>query len=249
MHLNFLAPMAFLLALIGLVAPCAQAAQTSLETVVAALQKPFQPTTRQNRIRDFQARFTQEAYLGSLDQLQTASGRVVVSFADQQTPVARFRWEYLQPDPQLIVSDGRTLWVYVPENRQVIESPVPVGAQAGEDNPLAFLTDLGNLSRQFTISWGSPRKSPEGHFRLVLQPRQPSAYIEKLAVEVDKNVVAGKTGYPLLTATLFGTGDNRTTVRFSEVSLNRSPAPSLYRFSPPPGTEIIRPGKGTAFEP
>ncbi len=230
--------------LASLISPCAYAGPVSLDTVVKALQRPFQAETKHNRIRDFQASFSQEAYLSSLDQVQTASGRVTVRFADRKTSAARFRWEYLQPDPQLIVSDGRTVWVYMPDNRQVIESPMPADGQAGTDNPLAFLTDLGNLSRQFIITWGDPRQSPEGHYRLVLRPRKPSAYLEQLLLEVDQAVVAGKPVYPLRAATLFGAADNRTIVRFSEPRLNQGPGEAQFRFVPPAGTEVLRPEQG-----
>ncbi len=231
----------FMVLLAGLMSPCAYAGSASLDSVVAALQKPFQAATTQNRIRDFQAKFSQEAYLSSLDQVQTASGRITVRFADSKAQAARFRWEYLQPDPQLIVSDGKTVWVYMPENRQVIESPIPAGDQTGTDNPLAFLTDLGNLSRQFSIAWGEPRQSPEGHYRLLLRPLKPSAFLEQLLLEVDKAVVAGKSVYPLRAATLFGASGNRTVVRFSEPRLNQGPSEGLFRFRPPAGTEVLRP--------
>lgn len=238
--------MMWMLLLAGILSPGVHAATIGLDTVVAALQKPFRTTGKQNRIYDFQAEFSQEAYLSSLDQMQTASGTVMVKFADGKVPVARFRWEYLQPDPQLIVSDGKTVRVYIPENRQMIESPMPADDRAGTDNPLAFLTDLGNLSRQFTIAWGEPRRSPEGHYRLLLRPRQPSAYLEQLIIEVDGDAVAGKPGYPVRAATLFGASDNRTTVRFSKPRINQGPDDALFRFKPPAGTEILRPGESGA---
>lgn len=231
--------------LASLICPSAYAGSVSLDAVVAALQKPFQVATKKNRIRDFQAKFTQEAYLSSLDQVQTASGKVTVRFAEDQASAARFRWEYVLPDPQLIVSDGKTVWVYMPENRQVIESPMPADRQAGTDNPLAFLTDLGNLSRRFVITWGEPRQSPEGHYRLVLRPRQPSAFLEYLLLEVDQAVVVGKPVYPLRAATIFGVSDNRTVVRFSEPRLNQGPGATLFYFKPPAGTEVLRPEQGS----
>lgn len=221
-----------------------QAETVSLDTVVAALQAPFLSSAAKNRIRDFQAEFTQEAYLSSLDQVQTASGRVTVQLAVNPTENARFRWEYLQPDPQLIVSDGRTVWVYMPDNHQVIESPFPEEEQTGTDNPLAFLTDLGHLDRQFDISWDEPRRSPAGDYRLLLKPRRPSAYLEQLVLEVDPAVVAGRIGFPLRAATLLGTADNRTTVRFSEPLVNQGPKPTLFRFTPPAGTEVLHPDQG-----
>lgn len=232
----------FLLLMLG-IRPCVQAGTTGLDSVVAALQAPFQADAAHNRIRDFQAAFTQEAYLSSLDQVQTAGGRVTVRFA-AGTAGAPFRWEYLDPDPQLIVSDGRTVWVYLPDNRQVIESPLPADGRAGTDNPLAFLTDLGDLDRRFVIDWGEPRRTSAGNYRLLLRPRQPSAYLEQLLLEVDQAVVAGQSGFPLRTVTLFGTAENRTTVTFSDPRINQDPDPALFRFTPPPGTEVLHPEQG-----
>lgn len=243
MKITMMMPVLCLWTLVMGLCPAAHAGTVKLEAVVAALQTPFQEAATTNRIRDFEADFTQEAYLSSLDQVQTASGRVTVQFPGQAS-TARFRWEYLLPDPQVIVSDGVTVWVYMPENSQVIESPMPDDDQTGTDNPLAFLTDLGNLSRQFSIHWGEPRQSPEGHYRLVLQPRQASAYLEQLVLEVDAAVVAGAPGYPLRAATLFGTAGNRTTIRFSQPVLNQGPDESLFHFEPPEGTEILRPEQG-----
>ena len=34
----------------------------------------------------------------------------------------RMRWEYAKPDEQVIVGDGETLWVYQPEEKQVIKA-------------------------------------------------------------------------------------------------------------------------------
>ena len=106
------------------------------------------------------------------------------------------------------------------------------------------MTDIGNLSRQFSITWGEPRQSPEGHYRLVLRPLQPSAFLEQLLLEVDQAVVAGKSVYPLRAATIFGASDNRTIVRFSEARLNQDPGEALFRFKPPAGTEVLRPEQG-----
>lgn len=238
----------YLLVLAAWFCPAAYAGTANLEEVVSALQTPFQSEAAGNRIRDFEAAFTQEAYLSSLDQVQTASGRVTVQFTPCQGASARFRWEYQVPDPQLIVSDGKTVWVYSPDNRQVIESALPDEGQTGSENPLAFLTEVGNLSAQFAIRWGNPRQTPDGDYRLVLQPRQPSAYLEQLVLEVDDAVVAGEPGYPLSAATLFGAAGNKTTIRFSRPRLNLDPDPSLFRFEPPAGTEILRPEQ-QAFGP
>lgn len=223
----------------------ANGTEVPLATVVRALEAPFRANGA-SAIRDFEGDFEQEAYLSSLDQLQTASGQVAVRFGGK-TGQTRFRWEYRRPEPQLIISDGRMVWVHLPQNRQVMESELPQnGAAATSDNPLLFLTGLGNLERHFEIAWAQPRRSAEGHYRLQLKPRQPSALLEKLLLEVDRQSVESKNGalrYPVRAATLMGGDGNRTTIRFRNIRLNRGPADSLFKFVAPPGTEILRPGR------
>lgn len=232
--------------LLAAVAWSAEPAPATLDAVVEALERPFRADGAETcRIEDFQADFVQQAYLAALEQTQQASGRVTVRFgAAAGKTQARFRWEYLQPEPQLIVCDGETVWVYLPENRQVLESSLTAGDQPAQDNPLVFLTALGEVSRQFDIAWASPRQSPEGHYRLLLRPRRPSALLERLLLEVDQAALAGRPGYPVRAATLYGPTGNRTVIRFSNLRLNRHPQSELFRFVPPPGTEILRPEQG-----
>jgi outer membrane lipoprotein carrier protein len=218
----------------------------TLDAVVAALQRPFRADAGETcRIEDFQADFSQEAYLAALEQTEQAGGRVTVRLrADGGVPQARFRWEYLRPERQLIVSDGARVWVYIPENRQVLESSLTTEDGGAQDNPLLFLTALGEVARRFDIAWASPRQSPEGHYRILLRPRRPSALLDRLLLEVDRAAVAGQPGYPVRSATLYGPTGNRTVIRFSNLRLNRRPADELFRFVAPPGTEILRPEQG-----
>jgi len=73
------------------------------------------------------------------------------------------------------VSDGQTLWVYMPENNQVIQSNVDFTREAQAEDPMTFLTGLGNLTRDFSISWAEPNRDHEGNYVLQLRPRRVSA--------------------------------------------------------------------------
>jgi outer membrane lipoprotein carrier protein len=73
----------------------------------------------------------------------------------RRAPVAMFNWQYQEPSEQEVVSDGRTMWVYLPESRQVIESDLTLANRGGSVNPVTFLGGLGNLSRDFFISIGA----------------------------------------------------------------------------------------------
>jgi outer membrane lipoprotein carrier protein len=171
----------------------------SLSDVIDTLEKPFQAGDEESlsyRINDYSADFFQESKIASLDRRQRATGSVEVAFdykaermGRDTVPTVKFRWEYEQPTTQEIVSDGETMWVYLPENNQVIQSNIEMVNKANQNDPMTFLTGLGNLSRDFSIFWGVPNKDIDGNYVLELSPRRVSSLINKLIIVVDRYAV------------------------------------------------------------
>lgn len=275
-----------------------------LRDVIDALESPFQ----QRRIKDYSADFFQESRIASLDRLQRARGRVSVRFdsnrqRNDRVPLVMFHWEYEEPTRQEIISDGKTLWVYLPENNQVIQSDIEMVSQARENDPMTFLTGLGNLSRDFLISWAEPNRDPKGNYVLALRPRRTTALIGSMIIVVDRDAVevpATLTGreeagtaadrarlesrrsesrqerpsetptpdeffgkntgdsrtypsrggliFPILATTVTDPNGNSTTIEFSDVRVNRNIPAGQFRFTLPPGVEVVRPtGKEMGF--
>ena len=165
----------------------------SLGDVISALETPFQTETDEKlRIYDYSADFFQESKIASLDRLQRASGEVEVAFDYQRTntvPRVKFHWQYEQPTTQEIVSDAKTLWVYLPENNQVIQSDIEMVNRSRQNDPMTFLTGLGKLSRDFSIHWAVPNYDVEGNHVLELTPKRVSSLINKLIIVVDRYAV------------------------------------------------------------
>lgn len=241
-----------LLALVSAPRPAGARELIGLSDVVKALEEPFRVNTpAPSAIADFQADFFQESRVASLDRVQRGRGRVTVKFDRARTdrvPRALFRWEYDQPTTQEIVSNGQTMWVYLPENRQVIQSNIEITSQTRPDDPLTFLTGLGNLSRDFLITWASPNQDVEGNYVLELRPRRPSALLQRLLVVVDRDAVfeltrRGQTGavFPILSTTAIDPSDNSTIIEFSGVRVNRGVSSSFFDFILPAGVEVVRP--------
>lgn len=167
----------------------------SLNDVIRTLETPSQGGNSENaeyRIHDYSANFFQESEIASLDRRQRATGRVEVAFDykdDRTVPTVKFRWEYEQPTTQEIVSNGETMWVYLPENNQVIQSDIERVNQADQQNPMTFLTGLGNLSRDFFITWAMPNQDIDGNYILELKPQRVSSLINKLIIVVDRYAV------------------------------------------------------------
>ena len=60
-----------------------------------------------------------------------------------------FRWEYNKPYEQLIVADGKQVWVYDPDLQQ---ATVREQGIEEENSPLAALIDPGKLDQQFNVA-------------------------------------------------------------------------------------------------
>lgn len=227
----------------------------SLEQVVAVLQAPFQADTADGRqIHDYRADFSQQSLITSLGRDQQANGKVVVKFAgptQESEPKVKFRWTYLQPTAQEIVSNGERVWVYMPENNQVIVSDAEPAAGAGENNPMAFLTGLGELSRNFNIARAEPPRDADGHHVLELQPRQGTALLSRLVIAVDQQAVAAHLGasddaagqalFPIRAITLYDVNGNSSRIAFQNVQINLDPPEETFNFTIPAGVDVVEP--------
>jgi outer membrane lipoprotein carrier protein len=159
-----------------------------------------------------------------------------------------FRWEYRRPSIQEIVSDGRTMWVYLPENRQVIESDLSEVSFQQSDNPVTFLSGLGNLSRDFNVRWGAPNSDRDGNYILDLQPRRSSQLIQALQIVVDRDAVieyqqnqqSGRL-FPILATRVTDPNGNQTSIEFRDIRVNRNISERFFAFRTPAGVEVVRP--------
>jgi len=151
-----------------------------------------------------------------------ASGTVVL-----QVP-GKMRWTYEKPDPSLVVSDGKTLWIYDPGFGEAQKLPVTDnGYLSGA--AIQFLLGRGNLAEEFDIL---PVACDAGQAELKLTPKAAATY-EYLVIWVDP-------GQGLITRTevvdLLG---NRTQVEFHDMRINQKPDAAVFRFEPPEGVSVV----------
>jgi outer membrane lipoprotein carrier protein len=230
------------------------AADIGLNDVVEALQQPFKAgagTGSGAVIADFQADFDQQSRIAAIERTQHGNGTVRFRFdygQDEDRPRAMFRWDYLAPTRQEVISNAETLWVYLPENRQVIVSDIARVTQQRTDNPMTFLGGLGNLGRDFSLGWASPRQDQQGNWRLELKPKKASGLIQQVQILVDHRAVSdyleqhrvGKY-FPIRATTVIDPNNNSTTIEFLNVKFNLGIATSYFQFNPPIGVEVVHP--------
>jgi outer membrane lipoprotein carrier protein len=139
----------------------------------------------------------------------------------------KMRWVYESPEPSLVVSDGKTLWIYDPTLKEVEVLPVDAGFLSG--TAMQFLLGEGKILDSFSVTAESCRGD---EITLDLQPKQAATY-QRLKLRVDK-----ASGAILATAVvdLFG---NRTDVVFKNVEQNLSPSDSLFHFEPSEDDRVL----------
>lgn len=141
----------------------------------------------------------------------------------------RMRWDYDPPDQQTIVSDGETLWIYQPDEKQAIRAPMKEAFQS--TTPVTFLAGLGRLERDFEAVL---ERDEEERWLLRLTPRA-EANIGTLRLAVrkrDASLEEARITDPLGTT---------TRILLSAERRNVDLAPALFRFDPPPGVDVVRP--------
>jgi len=142
--------------------------KAALKDVVSALEMGYAS------LQDVQADFVQKTVIAGINREQKGSGELFLKKPASTT--AMFRFNYTKPKQQ-IVSNGKQVWFYLPENRQVMVSSVTDMFKGGNSIALNYLTGLGHVSRDFNASFAQEPQDKNGNYQLELLPKSPSAVL------------------------------------------------------------------------
>lgn len=177
-----------------------------------------------NHLRTLQAEFT-ELYRGS-GMERTESGTLWLK------KPGKMRWEYRSPKEKLFVSDGKTAWFYVPEDRQARKS----SAKKLEDlrSPLAFLLGKTKLEKELRGLSLAPDIEPLGSGDVVLRgvPKGLEDQISEIVLEVTPDNRIAR----LIMQEVDGAS---TEYRFSDQQEDVNIQDARFGFKPPAETEIV----------
>jgi len=192
----------------------------SLEEVVRALEAAY------GRINDLKADFDQTAFNKSLNQSIPAQGTVYLKKG------GKLRWEYADPTPQQIVSDGKTVWIYTPALAQVNVGPAPE-ALAGPAG--SFLAGLGRVREHFGVRFLNPAepRDKDGNVVVDLTPKQPLPTMNRLILSLDPRT------WDVRRAVVYDQFENTVTMQFRKTAVNSGLADSLFTFVAPKGVATV----------
>lgn len=183
-----------------------------------------QVDARYNRLQSFTADFT-ESYRGA-GVARTESGKLWLK------KPGKMRWEYRAPREKLFLTDGATAYFYVAGDQQARRAPV----KKLDDlrSPLRYLLGKSKLQKEFEGLEPAPRVAPLAEGDVVLHgvPRAMADRVNEAVLEIapDGRIVR------ILVEEVDG---STTEFRFTNMVEDPPVADAEFRFTAPPGVQII----------
>jgi outer membrane lipoprotein carrier protein len=136
----------------------------------------------------------------------------------------RFRFAYTQPFQQLIVADGRKVWIHDVDLDQVTSRRID---QALGATPAALLAG-GDLEKDFELA---ALPDADGLAWAQATPRTKDGPFQSVRV--------GFKGRELAAIEILDSFGQRSRLQFDKVVANPDLPPETFRFTPPPGAEVL----------
>jgi outer membrane lipoprotein carrier protein len=206
----------------------AQPALRTAEDLQQALQRRYE------LVLDMSADFTQTYEGGVLRARLVERGRM------QMKIPGKMRWDYLEPERKLLVSDGEQMFWYLPDDEQVMVLGMPSGDHA--TTPALILAGVGDFVNDFTAALDAVQDAPPDSYVLRLTPTRSEPDFEFLTVVLDAHSLAIRR---LIAYDLQG---GVSTFLFSNLQENLDLSDTPFTFEIPRGTEIITPDESTPLQ-
>ena len=192
-------------------------AHVALAADVAAGQQKVEGFLR--GLQSLQAQFKQTLTDRNGQTVEEASGTLAIRRPD------RFRWDYRQPNEQLIVADGARIWLYDADLEQVTVRKLDDTLSA---TPAMLLSGQGNLQDNFKVTQTSQE---EGTLWVRMEPKRDDTDF--------KWVRLGFAGDSLKFMQLADKLGQTTHLEFAQLERNPPIDPSRFTFTVPPGADVI----------
>ena len=210
LFLVMLLTLALLFAALG-----AQTSAADLEQILARVESRYAGP-------GFVANFFQTSTLSAMDITDSASGRIWVKRPGMM------RWEYLRPERQTIVSNGKTLWIFRPDERQVMIGKAPEFLGSGQG--ASFLADMAQVRRRFRISL---EEKGDNVYRLKLLPVEKTLDIKEIYLSVAEQT------FDVVRIITYNAYGDQTRIDLSAIRFDTPLNDLLFNFEVPEGVDIL----------
>lgn len=174
-------------------------------------------------VSGFSAFFFQASTIKAMEITDSASGKAFFKRPD------KMRWEYETPDRQTIITNGHTLWVYRPEDNQVMVGKAPSFFEDGKG--FSFLSDMESVKKKFNILLED--KDEDHTHVLKLLPKEKT-----FDVSVIYLFVSTKT-FEVVKIVTYNSYEDETRIEFKDIVFKQKLDESLFNFNIPQGIEVL----------
>ena len=174
--------------------------------------------------KGFSANFSQESTIKAMDITDTASGNLFVKAPGMM------RWEYEKPDQQLIITDGKRLWVYRQDDNQVMVGTSPYFFGNGKGG--GFLSDMKIIREKFNISLDD--KTSDKYYVLRLIPKGKVFDISLIYLSISINI------FDIVQITTYNLYNDETKIYLENIEFKKHIDDSMFYFEIPEGADILQ---------
>ena len=171
----------------------------------------------------FSADFIQVSTIKAMEITDSAAGKLSVKYP------GKMRWVYQTPEEQIIVSDGEHLWIYRPQDNQVLRGQA--ATFFGDGKGAGFLSDIRKIRDDFSITLEDIRFGES--YSLVMVPRQKTWDLVRI------NLLVSKQDYHITQVYTYNAYEDVTRIEFSNLVFNGAMEPSLFEFKMPDNVDIL----------
>jgi outer membrane lipoprotein carrier protein len=192
------------------------ASRLSLDEVIKKVEKHYS-------VSGFSAYFSQTSTIKAMEITDSASGRAFFKRS------GKMRWEYETPDRQMIITDGKTLWVFRPDDNQVMIGKAPSFFKGGKG--FSFLSDMKVIKQQFNMVL--EKETQEGFFILKLNPREKTYDIVEIYLWISRKT------FDVVRILTYNSYGDETRIVFNNIQLKQKLDDSLFSFEISEGMEVL----------
>ncbi len=192
----------------------------TLPEFIQRIQAAYEATT------DWEAEFRQITEIDGFDSPIASRGRLYIK------KPGKLRWDYEEPYHQQIMVNDQKIWIYTPEQKQVVVSPM--AGFTDSQLPLRLLMGMGRLDQDFTVEWADPDPvAAGGRGPLRLTPKDPKTGLTHLQIEVDPKK------FFITRLMLYQVNGNHSRFQFLNIRNNTGLKDPFFIFIPPRGVAVV----------
>ena len=189
----------------------------SVDEILARVEKIYTASR-------FSTAFIQTSTIKAMEITDSASGKLYVQYP------GKMRWEYLEPESQIIVTDGLQLWMYRPEDNQVMLGQASTFFSEGKG--AGFLSDIRLLRKDFKITLEDIRFGDFYNLKLIpVETNWDIAYVRLLV---------SRTTFRIAQVFTYNAYEDVTRIELVNPQFNESFDNAFFTFEIPKGVDVLR---------